>query len=252
MKIHFAAEMIKHLCVKNLLAAWEASSLFYCILGMQYQLICVFQHGMKNRLRVPKWGGSVQHIFPSACCPPRRDNFSSVEEHGVWAGHITSSLPLTWETMRICLSTDFIIYSISFPSTTIPAAVSFCPTCIQFFWKKWISFPNTWKHPPVSKPTSKATHNRCGTRGGHVHLSRCTLTFLSNDGQSHHVACIFDQLHDAVVGELHDGLPIHRRDAVSHLQLPALICWAPIYHTPDLVGNHCRVRTDPSAFSEHS
>lgn len=95
MKIHFAAEMIKHLCVKNLLAAWEASSLFYCILGMQYQLICVFQHGMKNRLRVPKWGGSVQHIFPSACCPPRRDNFSSVEEHGVWAGHITSRLPLT-------------------------------------------------------------------------------------------------------------------------------------------------------------
>lgn len=71
MKIHFAAEMIKHLCVKNLLAAWEASSLFYCILGMQYQLICVFQHGMKNRLRVPKWGGICTAHFPFSLLSPQ-------------------------------------------------------------------------------------------------------------------------------------------------------------------------------------
>lgn len=117
---------------------------------MQHCLICVFQHGRKNRLRVPKWRGSVQHIFPPSwvlqpASPPRRDNFSSVEEHGLWTGHITSSLPLTCETMRICLTTNHVVIcSISFFNITISATVSFCPTCIQVLLEEMDLFP---KHP---------------------------------------------------------------------------------------------------------
>lgn len=68
---------------------------------------------------------------------------------------------------------------------------------------------------------------------------RQALTFFGNDRQGDGDAGILDQLHDAVVGQVDDGLPVHRGDEVSDLELPTAVGGASVYDSADFMGNDC-------------
>lgn len=72
---------------------------------------------------------------------------------------------------------------------------------------------------------------------------QATLTFLGHDRQGDSDTGILDQLHNAVVGQLGDGLPVHRRDVVSDLQLPTAVRRAALYDSADLMRNNYKKKS---------
>lgn len=63
------------------------------------------------------------------------------------------------------------------------------------------------------------------------------LTFFSNDRQCDRGAGIFDQLNDAIMGQLDDGLPVHRRDLIADLEFSAALSRASFYDAANFMRN---------------
>lgn len=63
------------------------------------------------------------------------------------------------------------------------------------------------------------------------------LTVLRHHRQGDDAAGILDELHDVVVGELDDGAPVDRRDAIPHVQQAAAVGGAALDDPADFVRN---------------
>lgn len=76
--------------------------------------------------------------LPGEVISPWLKNTRSGQDMFPWE---QQSLSLTWETMRISLTLHCIVNTcILFFHLTTSAAVSLCPTCLQLFWSKRMSF----------------------------------------------------------------------------------------------------------------
>lgn len=67
----------------------------------------------------------------------------------------------------------------------------------------------------------------------------CQPTVFRHHSEGDTGACIFDELDDVVVRQLHDGQAVDSRDTVSHLHLTYAVGGAALNNTADLVRYHC-------------
>lgn len=67
--------------------------------------------------------------------------------------------------------------------------------------------------------------------------NRGALTVLGNHSEGDDIACFFDQLDDVVVGELDDGAPVDRWDAISDVQQAAAVGGTALDDSADFVRN---------------
>lgn len=73
-----------------------------------------------------------------------------------------------------------------------------------------------------------------------------SLTVLRNHGERDGVPCVFDKLNNVVVGEFHNGLTVHSRYAVAHIQQPTAVSWTALDYSTDLMRNHCNTHLGKS------
>ena len=91
----------------------------------------------------------------------------------------------------------------------------------------------------AAEPEEAATRRRLCALDRLGRLGAKALTFFGNDRQGDGDTGILDQLHDVVVGQVDDGLPVHGGDEVSDLELPTAVGGAPVYDSADFMRNDC-------------